>query len=348
MTTILIIFVCLALNAVLASIEMALVTVRKTELKNLAKKGHSKATRLLLLRDNPERALSIIQIGITLVGAISAAVGGAGAEEKLAPYFEATYGWSEKLAEGVAIGLIVLPLTYLSVVVGELVPKTIALRYPMRVLHFGLFWLEIGEKLFSPVITLLEMSTKVLLLLLPKVNKDAEASPHVDLDGIPKYHQQYIVNLANIETRRIGEILLPWEQVDYIDHQAVFDAVLNRVIQSGHTRLPVVNGNVVEGTLNSKELLAFASSGSRDWQTLIRPAVVVPPNGEILRTLRQLQSQRRHMAIVIDKETILGLVTVEDIFEEVIGDLFDEDDDGFVRRLLTQRGVRTALKTPSK
>lgn len=335
----LIILICLGLNAVLASLEMALVTVRKPELRGLAKKGHQPAVRILRLKDNPERALSTIQIGITLVGAISAAVGGAGAEERLAPYFEASFGWSERVAEGVAIACIVLPLTYFSVVVGELVPKTIALRYPMRVLQFGFFGLELAERVLSPVVTLLEVSTKLLLKVLPK-QKDAESSPHVDLDGIPKFHQQYIVNLANIETRRIGDIMLPWAQATFVDHRADFETVLNRVIQSGHTRLPVLRDREIEGTLNSKEFLAFASSGNRDWQTLIRPAVIVSPDASILPTLRRLQEKRRHMAIVVAKEDPLGLVTIEDIFEEITGDLWDEDDDGLVRRLLSQRASR--------
>lgn len=344
MGPLIIILICLGLNAVLASLEMALVTVRKPELRSLAKKGSQQAGRILLLKDNPERALSTIQIGITLVGAISAAVGGAGAEESLAPLIEAKFGVSERMSDGIAIACIVLPLTYFSVVVGELVPKTIALRYPMRVLSFGFFWLELGEKVLSPVVTLLEISTKLLLKILPK-QKDAEVSPHVDLEGIPQFHQQYIVNLANIETRRIGDIMLPWAQVGYVEHSADFETVLNRVIQSGHTRLPVIQNNEIEGTLNSKEFLAFSSSGSRDWQTLIRPAVTISTDAGILQTLRQLQEKRRHMAIVMSGGELKGLVTIEDIFEEITGDLWDEDDDGLVRRLLSQRGKRI---TPSR
>lgn len=340
MGPLIIILICLGLNAVLASLEMALVTVRKTELRSLSKKGHQQAARILKLKDTPERALSTIQIGITMVGAISAAVGGAGAEETLAPYLEVTFGISERMAEGLAIASIVLPLTYFSVVVGELVPKTIALRYPMRVLSFGFFWLELGEKILSPIITLLEVSTKLLLKFLPKHNS-ADTSPHVDLEGIPKYHQQYIVNLANIETRRIGDIMLPWAQVGFVDHRADFETILNRVIQSGHTRLPVIHNGEIEGTLNSKEFLAFASSGNRDWQTLIRPAVTISPEASILPTLRQLQEKRRHMAIIMKNNELLGLVTIEDIFEEITGDLWDEDDDGLVRRLLSQRNPRT-------
>lgn len=347
MASILIILCCLALNAILASLEMALVTIRRPQLRAQQSGGNAIAGRILKLKDNPERALSTIQIGITMVGAISAAVGGAGAEERIAPLLQENFGLSERAADGISILAIVLPLTYFSVVLGELVPKTIALRYPLRVLRFGFWGLEVGERVLSPVVTLFEVSTKLLMRLLPQV-RPLESSPHVDLEGIPPFHQQYIVNLANIENRRIGDIMRPCDRVQFVDHASNFEDVLGCVIRSGHTRLPVMREGKVAGVLNSKEFLAFVSSGNRDWQTLIRPAVNVAPDSEILRTLRRLQGQRRHMAIVNVDDAPVGLVTLEDIFEVITGDLWDEDDDGWVRRLMSQRAGSLMPRTPPR
>lgn len=126
-----VISLCIGFNAILSLVEMAFVSVSKAELKGLSK-GNSHAARLLKLREHPERTLSVLQIGITIVGALSAAIGGVGAEEKLTPYFESA-GMSEHLAEILSIVIVVIPLTYLNVVIGELVPKSFALRHPMKI-----------------------------------------------------------------------------------------------------------------------------------------------------------------------------------------------------------------------
>jgi putative hemolysin len=124
---------CLLLNGILAGVEMAFVTIGRPRLRELARSGNRDAQSILKLRENPERTLSILQIGITLVGAIAAAVGGAGAEELLDPILMQRFAVTEETAEIIGIILVVLPITYLSVVVGELVPKALALRNPQKI-----------------------------------------------------------------------------------------------------------------------------------------------------------------------------------------------------------------------
>ncbi len=342
MIQVLIVVLCLILNAIFSSVEMAFVTIGKPELRKKAKAGDARARRLLALRENPERALSVIQIGITLVGAISAAVGGAGAEEQLAPIFETRFGWSEQLAEGVAISLIVIPLTYFSVVIGELVPKSIALRYPNQVLKFGTSILYFGIQFLGPLVTILDGSTRIILkAILPKSQRSIEEAPHsaLDLDGFSVHQRQYILNLANIETKRVREAYLPWSQVAWIEQSATFEDVVSKVIQSGHTRLPVLKDGELIGVLHSKEFLAFSASGSRDWHSILREAVRVRPQDDLLSLLRKLQNQKRHMAVVFEHDKLLGVITLEDIIEEVVGDIFDEDDDGLVNKMLSGRAA---------
>jgi putative hemolysin len=142
---------------------MAFVSIPRSELRGLAKAGNLSAKRLLSLRENPERTLSIIQIGITLVGAIASAVGGAGASEILEPYFKASIGFQERVAEILSVVVVVLPITYFSVVIGELVPKTLALRNPAKIVLAGAKAFLVADRILSPFITALEWSTKKFL-----------------------------------------------------------------------------------------------------------------------------------------------------------------------------------------
>ena len=158
-----IISVCLFLNAILAAYEMAFVSVPRPELRKIARSGNKYAKTLLSLRDSPERTLAIIQIGITMLGAIAAAVGGAGASDFIEPYLREKFGFPELLAESIGVIAVVLPITYLSVVIGELVPKTLALRNPTKIVLSGAKWLLIADRILSPIVTLLEWSTKKLL-----------------------------------------------------------------------------------------------------------------------------------------------------------------------------------------
>ncbi len=177
MEEIVIIGICLVLNGLFSCFEMAFVTVTKAQLRQMAKKGTKAASRILQLRENPERTLSVIQVGITLVGMVSAAVGGAGAEEVFAPAIESAFGISENKAEAVAIALVVIPLTFLSVVLGELVPKSIALRDPRWVTVKGASWISLADKAFSPLVRVLEGSTKLIMMLFPRRKSMMAADP---------------------------------------------------------------------------------------------------------------------------------------------------------------------------
>ena len=147
---------------------MAFVTVNRQELRAKAKKSRS-ARYLLKLKTNPERTLSVIQIGITLVGAIAAAVGGAGADDLLRPLLVEKYHLSIKAAEILSIAIVVLPISYLNVVVGELVPKTLALRNSMAIASATAPFLYYAEKVLSPIVSLLEVSTNFILKFITRL-----------------------------------------------------------------------------------------------------------------------------------------------------------------------------------
>lgn len=332
-----VIAVCLFLNALFAAYEMAFVSIPRSELRGIAKAGNKDAKTLLSLRENPERTLSIIQIGITLVGAIAAAIGGAGAGETLEPYFMQTYGMQERTAEVLSVFLVVLPITYLSVVVGELVPKTLALRNPAKIVLAGAKPLFLADRILSPAITVLEWSTKRILKIFFRKSKPlpppSESAP-IEIDTFSPVHQKFMLNMAGLEKRSIKDILLPWQQVISVQKSATMDEIIQAVVGSGHTRLPVKEDGRVAGILHTKEFIALKESGEKNWQSIIRPALIVQPTDSTLGVMRLLQDKRNHMAIVaLPSGERLGIVTLEDILEEIVGDIFDEDDDEHVRKV---------------
>src|ERR1035437_1750694 len=127
-----VILVCLGLNALLAAAEMSFVTVTRSQIKELVKTGKASATVLLALRENPERTLSVMQVGIGMVGALAAAVGGVEAHQKIAPYFIAKFALSPQVGNFLSVATVVIPLTFVNVIFAELVPKTLALRNPIK------------------------------------------------------------------------------------------------------------------------------------------------------------------------------------------------------------------------
>lgn len=335
-----VIAVCLFLNALFAAYEMAFVSVPKPELRRLAKAGVKEAQILLPRRDNPERTLSVIQIGITLVAAVAAAVGGAGAAESIEPLIIQKLGVAELTAEILAVALVVIPLTYFSVVAGELVPKSLALRHPVKIALVGARWLAMAERVLSPLVNVLERSTKIALHAFFRRSKPADTAPQttVEIDTLSPAHQQFVINLAYIERKQVKDILVPWNQVNFVRSTDKIEDVTSVVFTSGHTRLPVVDDGNVIGILHTKEFLAYRESGEKNWRSIVRPVLKVQATDSVLRTLRLMQERRSHMAVVYSAAgERLGIVTLEDIIEEIIGDVFDEDDDGRVRKVFAAR-----------
>jgi len=343
MSIMIVVLICLALNALIAAFEMAFVSASRAELKRLAKGGNRDAERLLALRDSPERALSVLQIGITLVGIVSAAVSGAGAADSLEPALMARFGLTEHVAQFLSIVLIVLPLTYLNVVVGELVPKTLALRNPTKMVLRGARWLFIADRFFAPLVTGLEQSTKTFVkIFFPRARQQvADHSANetsIAIDSLKQHHQQAILNLANIERKPVREVMVPWANVNAVASTLTLEEVAQIVLTSGHTRLPVIDEGRVIGVLHTKEFMAFRETGERAWTMILRPILRLREQESALSTLRLMQEKRSHMAVVVNAEgRVLGIVTMEDINEEIWGDIYDEDDDGRMKKLLATR-----------
>lgn len=333
----LIVAVCLVFNALLAAAEIAFVSLTRAQVRELLKNGRRGATALFELRENPERTLSVIQIGISLVGALAAAVGGVEATRSLSPYLLQHMHLSHRTAEALSIALLVVPLTFMNVIFAELVPKTLAMRNPARIALFAARWLMTLDTVFLPIVDFLEWATKkILTVFFPKSRaQQAPATETVELGQLSSQARQYILNLVGVEKKRVRDVMLPWAHVDHVFFSQNISEVEAVALRSGHTRLPVMVEGQVFGIVNTKELIALVKSGSDKWTQIVRPMSRVQEDDRLFKALRQMQEKRSHLSAVFAGESLTGIVTMEDILEEVIGEIYDEDDDGALRRILS-------------
>jgi putative hemolysin len=342
MTELLVVIACIALNAALAAVEAAFMSVSKADLRAEGA-GNAGVRRLLLLRDHPERTLSVIQVGVTLVAIVSAAVGGAGAREFVAPFLEDVFHLGAGAATTAAIAIVAVVLMFVTVLFGELVPKAFALRHPDLIAIAAGRWLLLLEQMLLPVVALLSWATRRFVAIIPRGRLVTRAAV---VAGNGEHH--YALNLVDLAQRRVKDAVVPWTSVTRADAAMSSQTVADLALRCGHTRLPVEREGRVVGLLHTKELLNFIAAGEAEWQPLVRPIVTVGLDDRLLGVLRLLQRRRSHLALVTSRDGApIGVVTVEDILEEVLGDLYDEDDDQAVIQLLAARGkVRGAELLP--
>ena len=329
----LIVIACLSINAFFSAYEMAFVTVSREEIEELDETGSTKK-RLALFKRKPDRTLSVIQIGITLVGAIAAAVGGTGAVESLEPWIVANYDLSRSLAEAISVVVVIVPLTYFSVVFGELVPKTIALKHPLKVIGFGTTILGGIDSLLSPIVTFLEISTNFLLKLL-RLNEgpveDESMGEAVEIGNLPVYHQKFVQNLVALKGRKVSKAMIPWDKVAHLNFGDSEDEIRAKIYNTPHSRFPVVDGDVVVGILLKKELQI-------PWQGTLHSAVKVKDTDKVLEAFLKMQDKKTPLSVVEDTDgKYVGIITIEDIIEEVVGDIDDKADFSKASKLLSHR-----------
>ena len=339
MFEILIIAICLIMNAFLVCLETAFIATSRSSLRELVRHGEEKAKLLLHQRENPERTLSTLQLGITFFAAFAAAIGGVGAEGSITPWLITHLGIKENFATIISLYIVVLPLIYLNVVIGELVPKMLALQNPMYFAMASAPWLYWISSIINPFLKIFEWSTKKIIGFfyargwIKKIPVHEETA--IGIEGLSAPSKQYVLNIIKIEKTTVREILLEWPQVVSVDEKQTLEQVENTIIVSGHTRLPVVSNDEVRGIINAKEFLAFQKTGQTSWQSLIRPVLKIQENMPLLSALRAMQEKHAHMAIVYQGSNKIGIVTMEDIFEEIVGDIYDEDDDGTIKKILS-------------
>jgi putative hemolysin len=332
-------FALILLNGLFAMSELALVTARKARLQKLVDEGDRSAIAAVKLGEDPTRFLSTIQIGITSIGVLNGIVGEAALAAPLALWL-ATVGVPEHYSQITATGLVVVLITYFSIVVGELVPKRIGQSNPellARLVARPINWLAIATK---PFVVLLSISTQGLLRVLGIKQGNANAVTEEEIHamlaegtsaGVIESHEHAMVrNVFRLDDRQIGSLMVPRSDVVALDLEESFDVNMARVEASDHARFPVVRGglNDVVGVVNARKWLSQAlRGGERELATQpLQEPLYVPETITGMELLDNFRQSGGQMAFVIDEYgEVQGIVTLQDLIEAITGEFSPRD-----------------------
>jgi putative hemolysin len=346
LTEFLVILALIAANGLFAGAEIAIVTLRKTRIEQLAAAGSRGARAVRALRSEPERFLATVQVGITIVGSTAAAFGGATFAEHLTPVLAQVPGLAVH-AESVSLGLVIAGISYLSIVIGELVPKSLALRSaegyalivgrPLLLLSWlarPLVWTLSGSanavlKPFGDQTTFVE--ARVTADELQSMVKEAGATGSIHPEAV-----EIASRALELPELTVSDIMVPRQDVVMLPVTARHEDVKRVLLEHCYSRLPVYDDqpdNVV-GYITAKDLLAVAWESSLIVVAdLVRPGYFVPERKPALELLNEMRSQQTPLAIVVDEHGGLsGIVTLEDVIEELVGELFSEHEVGESQR----------------
>ncbi len=345
---VLLILLLITLNGVLAMSEIAIVSARKTRLQQLADEGDVSARIALDLAKEPNRFLSTIQIGITLVGILAGAYGGATLAEQLSAWLR-TYPILAPYSNALGLGVVVLVITYLSLVIGELVPKRIALHSPERIASLVARPMALSSRLAGPVVALLSFSTDGVLRLFG-IRETAEH--HVTEDEIrilirqgaqtglfEEVEHDMVERVLRFGDRPISSLMTPRNVIEAIDIEDPWEENLARIKAVPHSLFPVCEGSLdkVLGMIHVKDMLVQSlESGPLDpMQALCQP-IFVPEGMSALKVLESFRQSSNHIALVTDEYGVVqGLVTLTDLLEGLVGDIPTVDE--LAERQIVQR-----------
>jgi putative hemolysin len=333
--------ILILLNGVFAGAEMAIISLRPSRVRQLVEEGRSGAAAVLALQAQPERFLATVQIGITVIGATAAAFSGAAIAARLAPGI-ARLGASPGAAEEIALAVVVAAVSYASLVVGELVPKSLALRYKEAYALLVAAPLRAVAWTARPLVWLLTASSNVVLRPFGDATSFTEARMTADelrqmLDDaarsgdLERGSGEMAARAIEFGALTAGDVMVPRSQVVGIPRSASPDEVRRLLLEHGHSRMPVYEGSLDEiaGYVTTTDVLALL--WERDLLVLddiIRPPLFVPETAKATRVLRDLRTKRLWVAVVVDEHGgVSGIVTVEDLVEEIVGELFSEREE---------------------
>jgi putative hemolysin len=321
-------------NGIFSMAEMAVVSSRKARLRQRAEQGSKGASVALGLAANPHDFLSTVQVGITMIGTLAGAFGGATLAEKLSAQlreFPAVAAYSDSIA----ITVVVLVISYLSLILGELVPKNLALSNAEGIasaLAPPMLWLA---RIGAPAVGLLTLSTRLVMKLLPiRPNDDAPVTEEeikvliaqgTEHGTFEEAEQEMVEGVFRLGDRRVVDLMQPRGKVVCLDLTATWPENRDTMRQSPHSRFPVVDGDLdgVVGIVHVRELFLALDSGEPfDLRSLATPPLLVPETTPALDVLERLQQTGQQMALVVDEHGgVDGMVTLTDLMQAVVGDL---------------------------
>lgn len=314
--------------------EIALISLRDSQVKQLKGK---RGARVAKLTENPNRFLAAVQIGITLFGLFSAAVGA----DALGVFVEPVlidWGLSSNSAKIVALILVTLGIAYVSLVLGELVPKRLAILKSEEISMASAFIIDGLAQIFRPIVWLLSKSTDLVVRLFgvdPKEERSQISEEELmelvsGHKALTEEEREIVEEVFNTSEKLVNEVMVPRTEVDFMDGSLTVNKAIALAVEMAHSRYPVVRGSSDEviGFIHVRDLLdtSLANPNSKI-QDLARPIMYLPGTKGVLPSLTEMRNQRQHLAIVLDEYGGTdGIVTLEDLVECLIGDIQDEYD----------------------
>jgi putative hemolysin len=332
------------LNGFFAGSEIALISARRSRIEQLAGEGDGRAQRVAVLQEDPDRFLATVQIGVTFVGTLASAVGGAASVRVLSPLLrEIPVPGIRAAAEPIAIAVMVVILTYAMLILGELVPKSLALRHAVPLAMWVAGPIDRLARLTSLLVRFLTASNRFVLRLLGQKGAEErgfiseEEVKHMLREGraqgvFDQTEQELIHSVFEFTEASVKEVMIPRPRIQAIDIETPVDQVLAFIIETGKSRYPVYRNTLDEvvGILYDKDLFRLLAEKKPIVLTeILRPAFFAPETAQVSRLLKQMQKRQMPMALVVDEYGgVEGLVTIEDLIEEIVGEIRDETDRG--------------------
>lgn len=321
-------------NGVFAMSEIAVVSARKVRLQQRADTGDRGAYIALELAKTPSQFLSTIQIGITLIGVLAGAFGGATLAEELAAELSRVR-FLAPYSEAIGVSIVVVGITYLSLVVGELAPKQLALNNAERIASTVAPLMQTLSRVASPAVRLLSFSTELVLRALgmrpssdmPVTEEEIKLmiEQGTQVGVFVPAEQEMVKQVFRLADRTVGALMIPRPEVIWLDPNDSLEEVRHKITASGYSQFPVAQDDLdnVLGLVYAKDLLAQVLSGQpADLKAALRPALIVPESMLVLEVLERLKETRSQVVLVIDEYGgFQGLITIHDILEAIVGDI---------------------------
>jgi putative hemolysin len=326
----------IVLGAIFVAAEIALVSLRESQIKQIATRG-KRGAKVASVASNPNRLLATLQVGVTVTGFLSAALGADRLGDHFIPWLESRGLSNDSASTASLIGLTFI-IAYFSLVFGELVPKRVALYRTEQIAMYSAGFIDIVAKIFRPVIWVLSHSTSLVVRLFgidPKEQR-SQISEEELLDLVAGHaaltdeERDIVEEVFNASERQVHEVMVPRTEVDFMDASLTVGKAISLAIEKAHSRYPVVRGSSDEvvGFIHVRDLLDTSlANNNAKIQELARNIMYLPGTKAILPALTEMRNQRQHLAIVLDEYGGTdGIVTLEDLVETLIGDIRDEYD----------------------
>lgn len=344
-----IILLLILANGFFAGSELAIISARKSHIASLAAAGNPQAQLVEKIQKDPHRFLATVQIGVTCVGSLASAVGGAAAIQYLKPLLRSVpVPFIQHAAEPISIAVVVAGISYFFLVLGELAPKTIGLQYADRIaLHIvrPIHFLSVVAVL---AVRFLTFSNRIVLSLLGITPRGGQAfvtreevqqvlSEGSETGALTEAEHKYIENIFEFTHTCVHEVMVPRTRIVALNLEQSREEILQIVQENMYTRYPVYRGDLdhVIGFVHTKDILLRGMSTGTDFDIarIVRSPLFVPEGKKVSSLLKEMQRKRIQMALVVDEYGILsGLATTEDLLEELVGEIEDEHDIGEMRR----------------